>query len=133
MSWEATALISITRQSKATTALIKAGEPVDRGFHSPASKRDSRATLVRPAKVSAISSSPARSVLTQNTPLPRRIGMLVAPRLRQTSKVGGASDTEHTAVAVNPVLPAWPAVVMTCTAAPSRLIASRNVFCSTLL
>ena len=59
-------MISITRQSKATTALIKAGEPVERVFHSPASKRDSRATLVRPAKVSAISSSPARSVLTQN-------------------------------------------------------------------
>ena len=52
--------------------------------------------------------------------------MLVAPRLRQTSSVGGASDTEHTAVAVNPVLPRGPSVVMTCTAAPSRLIASRN-------
>src|SRR3954447_10659436 len=112
MSCDATALISITRQSKATTALIKAGELVERVFHSPLSKRASRATLVRPAKVSAISSSPARSVLTQNTPLPRRIGILVAPRLRQTSNVGGASETEQTAVAVNPVLPACPLVVM---------------------
>src|SRR4051812_37678398 len=128
MSWEATALISITRQSKATTALIKAGEPVERVFHSPASKRDSRATLVRPAKVSAISSSPARSVLTQNTPLPRRIGMLVAPRLRQTSKVGGASDTETTAVAVNPVLPLSPSGGVTCPAAPGRLTPPGNVF-----
>ena len=34
--------------------------------------------------------------------------MLVAPRLRQTSSVGGASDTEHTAVAVKPVLPLGP-------------------------
>src|SRR6185295_2189791 len=94
-------------------------------------KRDSRATLVRPAKVSAINSSPARSVLTQNTPLPRRIGMLVAPRLRHTSSVGGASDTEHTAVAVKPVRPLGPSVVMTWTAAPRRLIASRNSFGST--
>src|SRR5664279_4974813 len=113
MSWDATALISLTRQSNATTALIRAGDPVDRIFHSPASKRDSRATLVRPAKVSAMVSSPARNVLTQNTPLPRRIGMLVAPRLRHTSSVGGASDTEQTAVAVNPVLPLAPSVVMT--------------------
>src|SRR4051812_37910394 len=128
MSWEATALISITRQSKATTALIKAGEPVDRVFHSPASKRDSRATLVRPAKVSAISSSPARSVLTQNTPLPRRIGMLVAPRLRQTSRVGGASDTETTAAAETPFLPKAPWGVMPPPAAPSRLTAPRNFF-----
>jgi hypothetical protein len=59
--------------------------------------------------------------------------MLVAERLRQTSSVGGASDTEHTAVAVKPVLPACPSVVMTCTAAPRRLIASRNSVCSTLL
>src|SRR5690242_20255676 len=113
MSWEATALISITRQSNATTALISAGAPVESVDHSPASKRDSRATLVRPAKVSAINSSPARSVLTQNTPLLRKIGMLVAPRLRQTSSVGGESETEHTAVAVKPVLPLDPSVVMT--------------------
>src|SRR5829696_6381207 len=111
MSCEATDLISITRQSQATTALIRTGEPVASGLHSPVSKRASRATLVRPAKVSATISSPARSVLTQNTPLPRRIGMLVAPRLRQTSKVGGASETEQTAVAVKPVLPLGPSVV----------------------
>src|SRR5205085_7878379 len=43
-----------------------------------------------------------------------------------TSSVGGASETEHTAVAVAPVLPPGPAVVITCTAAPSRLIASRK-------
>src|SRR3569623_1528306 len=110
MSWEATALISITRQSKATTALIRAGAPVESVDHSPVSKRDSRATLVRPAKVSAINLSPARSVLTQNTPLLLRIGMLVAPRVRHTSSVGGESDTEHTAVAVNPVLPLDPSV-----------------------
>src|SRR3954471_10320349 len=112
MSWEATALISITRQSNAMTALISAGEPVDSVAHWPASKRDSRATWVRAAKVSAISSSPAGSVLTQNTPLLRKIGMLVAARLRQTSSNGGASETEHTAVAVKPVLPLGPSVVM---------------------
>src|ERR1700760_984088 len=115
MSWDATALISLTRQSNATTALIKAGEPVESGFHSPASNRASRATLVRPAKVSAMISSPARSVLTQSTPLLRKTGVLVALRLRQTNNVGGASDTDTTAVAVNPVLPAGPSVVMTCT------------------
>src|SRR5882762_10408394 len=108
MSWDATALISITRQSHAITALIKAGEPVASLAHCPVSKRASRATWVRPAKVSATISSPARSVLTQNTPLPRRIGMLVAPRLRQTNSVGGESETEQTAVAVKPVLPLGP-------------------------
>src|SRR4029078_2483988 len=96
MSWEATALISITRQSNATTALIRAGAPGESVDHSPVSKRDSRATLVRQDKISAISSSPARSVLTQNTPLLRRIGMLVAARLRHTSSVGGEAETEHT-------------------------------------
>src|SRR5439155_26366089 len=100
MSCDATALISITRQSSATTALISAGEPVASGDHCPVLKRSSRATLVRPAKMSAIISSPARNVLTQNTPLPRRIGSLVAPRLRRTSDVGDVSDTEQTAVAV---------------------------------
>src|SRR4051812_5763940 len=128
MSWDATALISITRQSRATTALIKAGDPVESVFHSPASKRASRATWVRPANVSAINSSPARKVLTQNTPLPRRIGMLVAPRLRQTNRVGGASDTETTAVAVDPGLPESPSAGMTCPAAPGRLIAPRKLF-----
>src|SRR5689334_9917934 len=114
MSWDATVLTSITRQSQATTALISTGEPVAKVDHPcPVSKRASRATLVRPANVSATSSSPARSVLTQNTLLPRRIGMLVAPRLRQTSRVGGASETEHTAVAVKPVLPFGPSVVIT--------------------
>src|SRR5688572_13990212 len=108
MSWEATDLISMTRQSQAITALIRAGDPVASDAHWPVSKRASRATLVRPANVSATISSPARSVFTQKTPLPRRIGMLVAPRLRQTSSVGGASDTEQTAVAVKPVLPLGP-------------------------
>src|SRR5215471_21036377 len=50
----------------------------------------------------------------------------------QTRSVGGASETEHTAVAVKPVLPAAPAVVTTCTAAPSRLIASRKIVGSTV-
>ena len=45
-------------------------------------------------------------------------------RLRQTSKVAGWSETEHTAVAVNPVRPAGPAVVTTWTAAPMRAMAS---------
>ena len=39
------------------------------------------------------------------------------------SNVGGASETDETAVAVAPALPPGPAVVMTWTAAPSRLIA----------
>ena len=34
--------------------------------------------------------------------------MLVAARLRHTSSVGGASDTEQTAVAVNPVSAGMP-------------------------
>ena len=76
--------------------------------------------------MSAIGSESAPRVLTQNTPFSRISGPPWLLRLMQTSTVGGASETEHTAVAVKPVLPAGPAVVTTCTAAPRRLIASRK-------
>ncbi len=82
--------------------------------------------------MSASASASAPSVLTQNTPFSRIIGPPALLRLRQTRSVGGASDTEQTAVAVKPVLPAGPAVVTTCTAAPRRLIASRNSVGSTV-
>jgi hypothetical protein len=78
-------------------------------------------------------SSPARSVLTQNTPLALTNGAELLRRLRQTSSVGGWSETDATAVAVKPVCPAAPALVTTWTAAPSRLIASRKAAASTLL
>jgi len=87
---------------------------------------------VRPAKISAISAPPSPSVLTQNTPFSTTAGLVWLRRLRHISSVGGASDTEQTAVAVAPALPPGPAVVITCTAAPSRLIASRNCAGSTV-
>src|SRR5579863_8469907 len=68
----------------------------------------------------------------QNTPFCASTGAELLRRLRQTSSVAGVSDTEHTAVAVKPLLPPTPAVVTTCTAAPSRAIASRNASGSTL-
>ena len=68
----------------------------------------------------------------QKTPLCSTAGLVWLRRLRHTSSVGGASVTEQTAVAVVPALPADPAVVMTWTAAPSRLIASRKVVGSTV-
>ena len=71
-------------------------------------------------------------MLTQNTPFCASTGLVWLRRLRHISSVGGGSDTEQTAVAVTPVLPPGPAVVMTWTAAPSRLIASRNAAGSTL-
>ncbi len=48
------------------------------------------------------------------------------------SNTGGASETEQTAVAVAPALPPGPAVVITWTAAPSRLIPSRKSAGSTV-
>ena len=87
---------------------------------------------MRPANTSAIVSAPARSVLTQSTWFSRRIGETWLRRLRHTSKVAGWSDTDTTAVAVKPAIPAGPAVVTTCTAAPSWLIASRNCVGSTV-
>src|SRR5476649_518381 len=111
MSCEATDFTSITRQSNATTALSSAGDRVARVDQLPVLNRFSRVTWVRPANVSAMISSPARNVLTQKTPFSRRIGMLVAARLRQTSSVAGLSDTDTTAVAVKPLLPAGPSVV----------------------
>ena len=46
-------------------------------------------------------------------------------RVRQTSKVGGVSVTEQTALAVKPRRPPGPSVVMMFTAAPRRAMASR--------
>jgi hypothetical protein len=82
--------------------------------------------------MSAMSAPSWPSVLTQKTPFSTTIGLLWLRRLRHTRSVGGASDTEQTAVAVVPALPPEPAVVMTWTAAPSRLIASRNTAGSTV-
>ena len=65
-------------------------------------------------------------MLTQNTLFSRITGVIWLLRLRQTSTVGGESETDATAVAVKPAAPDLPAVVMIWTAAPSRLIASRN-------
>src|SRR6266446_2400583 len=114
------------RQSNAITAEASTGLPVESVVHSPVAKRSLPATPVRPAKMSAISASPSPSVLTQNTPFSTTAGLVWLRRLRHMSKVGGASDTEHAAVAVAPALPPGPALVITCTAAPSLLIASRN-------
>src|SRR5262245_802437 len=100
--WLPTPLISLTRQSNATTAEARTGEPVASVVHSPVAKRSSRLPL-RPEKRLAISSSSARSVLTQNTRLALSTGAELLRRLRQTRSVGGASDTEATAVAVKPV------------------------------
>ena len=58
--------------------------------------------------MSAIASSPAPSVLTQNTPFSSTTGLVWLRRLRHISSVGGASETEQTAVAVAPVLPPGP-------------------------
>ena len=120
------------RQSNAITAEASTGLPVDRVVHRPVANRSVPAMPVRPAKMSAISASPSPSVFTQNTPFSATTGLVWLRRLRHMSRVGGASDTEHTAVAVAPALPPGPALVITCTAAPSLLMASRNSAGSTV-
>src|SRR5580765_262979 len=102
------------RQSNAITAEASAGLPVDSVVHSPVANRSLPLTPVRPEKISAISAPPSPSVLTQNTPFSTTAGLVWLRRLRHISNVGGASETEHTAVAVAPVLPPGPAVVITC-------------------
>src|SRR5260370_325015 len=79
-----------------------------------------------------ISAPPSPNVLTQNTPFSTTTGLVWLRRLRHMSNMGGASETEQTAVAVAPALPPGPAVVMTWTAAPSRLIPSRKSSGSTV-
>ena len=54
------------------------------------------------------------------------LGHLFIETRRHVAYVDQLTDTEATAVAVKPAVPAGPAVVTTCTAAPSWLIASRN-------
>jgi hypothetical protein len=120
------------RQSNATTAEASTGLPVVSTDHSPVAKRSEPCTPVRPAKMSAISAPLSPSVFTQKTPFSTTTGLVWLRRLRHISSVGGASDTEQTAVAVAPVLPPGPAVVTTCTAAPSRHIASRKAAGSTV-
>src|SRR4051812_48586786 len=96
------------RQSNATTAEASTGLPVVNTVQSPVENRSTPSTPVRPAKISAISAWRAPSVLTQNTPFSVTIGLVWLRRLRQIRTVGGASETEHTAVAVTPVLPPGP-------------------------
>ena len=96
----------MVRQSKATTAEASTGEPVFSVIHSPCVKRSCKCTPLRPANRSASFSSLAGSVLTQNTPFCASTGAELLRRLRQTSSIAGASDTEQTAVAVKPLLPA---------------------------
>src|ERR1700674_2542834 len=110
--WLATALMSIVRQSKATTEEASTGQPVASAVHSPSAKQSSRATPLRPAKRSAMAVSEAAKVFTQNTPFCCRTGAAWLRRLRQTRSVGGASETEQTAVAVKPLRPALAAGVV---------------------
>src|SRR5206468_13129647 len=100
-------------QSKAITAAVNTGLPVESVVHSPLAKRSDPVTPVRPANRSAMAASPAPSVLTQNTPFLATTGLVWLLRLRHINSVGGASETEQAAVAVAPALPAGPAVVMT--------------------
>src|SRR3984893_1842415 len=130
--WLATARISTTRQSNATTDAASTGAPVFRVDHRPVAKRSALTAPVWPADTSATDSQSAPKVLTQKTLFSRRIGPPSLLRLRHTSSVGGASDTEHTAVAVKAVLPPGPAVVTTWTAAPRRHRASRNTAAPTV-
>ena len=116
----------------AITAEARTGLPVESVSHSPLANRSLLVMPVRPAKMSAMSAPPSPSVLTQNTPFSTTAGLVWLRRFRHISNVGGASDTEQTAVAVAPALPPGPAVVMTWTAAPSRLIASRKTAGSTV-
>src|ERR1051325_7888382 len=130
--WVATDLTSTMRQSRATTAEASTGLPVESVVHSPTVKRSCAVSAVRPANALAIVSSPARKVLTQNTPLAWNGPVERLRRFRHTSNIAGASESAHTAVAVNPPLPPGPSVVTTGTAAPRRLMASGNVAASPL-
>src|SRR6201984_3251580 len=108
--WVATDLTSTMRQSNATTAEASTGLPVASVVHSPTVKRSSAGSAVRRAKALAIVSSPARRVLTQNTPLAWNGPVERLRRLRQTSSMAGASESAHTAVAVKPPLAAGPSL-----------------------
>lgn len=81
----------------------------------PRSKRSSRGSA--PPKPVATSSVPSGRTLTQKRPFPVTKGCDDDPPFRQTSRRGGVSVTEQTAVAVNPVRPADPSEVTTFTAA----------------
>src|SRR5262245_62775413 len=98
------------RQSNAITAEASTGLPVDSVSQSPLANRSPPVMPVRPANMSAISAPSSPSVLTQNTPFSTTIGLVWLRRLRHMSSVGGASETEQTAVAVAPALPPGPEI-----------------------
>src|SRR5262249_33777632 len=130
--WLPTDLTSTMRQSNAITAEARTGLPVDSVSQSPRANRSPPAMPVRPENMSAISAPPSPSVLTQNPASPPRTGLVGLRGLGQRSGGGGASETEQPGVGGAPALPRGPGVVMTWTAAPSRLIASRKPAGSTV-
>src|SRR5258707_13603169 len=89
--WLATALISTTWQSKATTASASTGAPVLRVDHDPAAKRWVLTAPVRPAKTSAKAWPSAPRVLTQKTLFSLRIGPPCLRRVRDTEREGAGT------------------------------------------
>ena len=123
--WVPTALIRRTAVEFATTASVSAGAPVDNSVHDPL-------LIVRPSRISCDREHVGKRIGAGTQRVDAQgavLGQESVRRLRRlmhTSSVAGSSDTEETAVAVKPAIPARPTVVTTCTAAPSWLIASRN-------
>src|SRR5258708_21916669 len=118
--WLATALISTTWQSKATTASASTGAPVLRVDHDPAAKRWVLTAPVRPANTSAKGWPSAPRVLTQKTLFSRRIGPPWLRRLRHTRRGGGGARPQQTGLAVETVVPPRPAVRTPTTAGARR-------------
>lgn len=115
----------LMRQSNEASAFSRRGQPVSPVCQRAAAKRS--AIGVFPPNRLDKGSCPALSVLTHRVRFSLNVDQTDAPRLRQTSRVGGESVTLHTALAVKPAFPAGPSVVMILTAAPTQAIASRKV------
>src|ERR1700730_5784593 len=107
------------RPSNETRAPCSTGVPVTSVVQSPLSKRCSGLHWVAPENTEAISVCEELTVFTHRTAFSLKNGLLRLERLMHTASIGGSSVTLHTALAVMPVRPAAPLVVMTLTAAPS--------------
>ena len=102
IAWVWRSRISSTRQSIAASASPSSGAPVTSVDPVALAKRAAPCTPPRPAKRSASASCRAPRILTAKAPHSRRRASVVALRSMQTSSEGGVSDSEESAVAVQP-------------------------------
>ncbi len=114
--WVPTSRASMSSQSKATSASLQCGAPVESTDQRPAAKRSAIGTWPTPANSCDRSCRAAGRQLMHSTPFALMMSWAALRRLTQATRVAGVSLTPDTAEQVRPAMPAGPSVAMTETA-----------------